>query len=390
MRRALTLSVALWVAGCGGPPPLPADYAAPGGGALVRVPEDHPTIQAGVDAAGDGDTVLVAPGFYFEKVRIVGKRIDVASWYAASKDPEHRNKTVVSGRGAAFEIERPRDAPGEVSIVGFTLRNAKFGVRVNGGAARVEANRIYGNADHAILGNETRLTVIDNEIRDHREGAGISLNGASTLLAEDNVLDRNRIGLLLSLHPYEGEILELRVRGNRVRRSQMGGVMLLPYGGESDRRVWIERNVFDGTLEVAVGCRDRRPNVPASLGVEMHEAVFVVHNTFVNNAFGVVGGDNVVAMNNLFVDTAEVALLRLEGESRVDRNGFWSNGLDEERVPRSRHLRRAEPRIGDDFRLEAGSPAIDAGSSAFTHQGAVVLPVGSWEGEAPDLGAFER
>jgi hypothetical protein len=33
-------------------------------GAIVRVPEDYPTIQAGVDAAVEGDTVVVGPGEY--------------------------------------------------------------------------------------------------------------------------------------------------------------------------------------------------------------------------------------------------------------------------------------------------------------------------------------
>ncbi len=43
--------------------------------ATIHVPADQPTIQAGIEAAGDGDVVLVAPGTYIENVCFFGKAI---------------------------------------------------------------------------------------------------------------------------------------------------------------------------------------------------------------------------------------------------------------------------------------------------------------------------
>ena len=45
----------------------------------IEVPNDFGTIQAAINAAGDGDVVVVAPGNYNEAINFIGKAITVQS-----------------------------------------------------------------------------------------------------------------------------------------------------------------------------------------------------------------------------------------------------------------------------------------------------------------------
>lgn len=80
----------------------------------IHVPADHATIQAAVDAAVDGDDILVAPGVHNGTVRIAGKSLTIAST-GDSQD------TFIRG-GFMEQVIRVDSNPGDVvTISGFTL-----------------------------------------------------------------------------------------------------------------------------------------------------------------------------------------------------------------------------------------------------------------------------
>ena len=69
---------------------------------VLRVPADYLKIQLAVNAAVNGDTVVVSPGTYFENVIFRGKKILLTSRYYESGDVSFILSTVINGSKPAF------------------------------------------------------------------------------------------------------------------------------------------------------------------------------------------------------------------------------------------------------------------------------------------------
>ncbi|PWB74372.1 hypothetical protein C3F09_04035 [candidate division GN15 bacterium] len=116
----------------------------------IHVPADQPTIQAGINAAVNGDTVLVAPGTYIgdqnRDIDFLGKRIALISESGASATTIDCDGSAISPH-RAFYLHSGEDST--ALIQGFTITNAyDTAAAVYGAAAGVKLSGcvISGNS----------------------------------------------------------------------------------------------------------------------------------------------------------------------------------------------------------------------------------------------------
>ena len=142
--------------------------------ATIHVPGNQYTIQAGINAARDGDIVLVAPGTYVEYIDFMGKAITLQS----EKGVE---VTFIEGSKSAVVVVFTRGEDNESVIDGFTVRNGEGGIYCLNSSPTVINCRIVGNRGSRGAGIACRIssspvitncTISENET--NNTGGGIS------------------------------------------------------------------------------------------------------------------------------------------------------------------------------------------------------------------------
>ena len=86
---------------------------------VIGVPGDFPTIQAAIDAAEDGDVIVVEPGTYRETIDFRGRAITVRS--TAPDDPGVVAATIIDGANNGSVVTFRSGETGQSVLSGFTI-----------------------------------------------------------------------------------------------------------------------------------------------------------------------------------------------------------------------------------------------------------------------------
>ena len=326
---------------------------------VINVPEDFETIQAGIDAAEDGDTVLVQPGVYHENVVLRTADITLASLILVTGHTWTIDSTIIDAddEDCGISVELANDA-GAI-IRGFTVRNGQQfcggGIDVQHGQPVFEDMVVtecsaewWGGGIYLTNSSSAefrRCRIFEN---DAFWGGGVAVNGA-TLVMSDCELTSNEA-------KYDGAgLLESGYRdGSNI---SLNHVLIADNVAGDSAAAYIMRGTFHADHLTVARNRSLSEN-----GVGMRGYT---------GGFGLVGleAENCTITNSIFFenDTAEISV---NTGATINYSNI-EDGLDSIRVDEDTELIWGDGNIDEDplfinpdegdYHLTEDSPCIDAG-----------------------------
>jgi parallel beta-helix repeat protein len=169
---------------------------------VIQVPQQQPTIQAGIDAASNGDTVQVSSGAYVENISFNGKAITVTSVAGP------RMTTIDGGQINSVVTFDSGETTNSI-LRGFTIQNGAAtqgggGILIDQSSPTIEKNIIENNTacgggGGGVYVESSSAVVKNNIIRNNAQGScsgglgggGIALSGAGAAQIIGNTIEKN-------------------------------------------------------------------------------------------------------------------------------------------------------------------------------------------------------
>ena len=254
-------------------------------GATIHVPADQPTIQAAIDAATDGDTVLVSDGTYTENINFEGKAITVTSVNGS------KVTTIDGGKLNVVVAFVTKEGAGSV-LNGFTITNGLAG----------DQSPSFGEGGGIFIENTASPIITNNVITANGacDGAGIAIAFAGPLIQGNTITNNFQAGCSGGIGgggiAIRGESSGTRVIDNVISNNVMasggidgGGLLLFAGGSPLIQNNTISNNNLFGINTV----NSSTPQLVQN---------FIIHNTGGGLATSFGGGTGMTLINNTFAD----------------------------------------------------------------------------------------
>ncbi len=187
----------------------------PASATIINVPDDYETIQQGINASTDGDTVLVHPGTYVENINFNGHNIVLGSLFLTTGDTTYISQTIIDGDSSGSVVTFESGEDSTTIISGFTIQNgfslAGGGICANNAAApKIKHNIIRSNVvGYYFIGSgagggiycDGAPSITNNIIQDNiavfgyvAYGLGGGIHCTGSPIISDNLITRNYAG----------------------------------------------------------------------------------------------------------------------------------------------------------------------------------------------------
>jgi hypothetical protein len=385
-------------------------------GTTIRVPANEPTIQAAIDAATNGDRIVVSPGVYVENVDFLGKALRVTSTGGA-------NRTVIDGGGTGSTVRFVNGEPASAILSGFTIRDGTApapgyiggGILISGASPTIEHDVIQGNAAESgagigdLGGGPTiRWNTIEDNVSafdDNGYGGGIYLGGlpgaanGTAQIVGNKILDNSSDqGAAIGMFSGGFPLIEANtITGNTANYE---GGALADAGLSAPSLI---QNLIVGNAAAEGTALFLDANVPQSVAVNNTIANNVSESRVCTNCGGATVYEQFAPAafyNNLIIAASGATVMRCLSVdppppgTDLDNDVFASSGVVADGacpvVVGQQGNFSANPRLTATFHLLHSSPAVNAGDN-----NAPLLPTHDFAGHprisdgVVDLGVFE-
>jgi parallel beta-helix repeat protein len=386
-------------------------------GNIITVPGDQATIQAGIDAATAGDTVLVDPGTYDEGIDFSGKNIVVGSLYLTTGDTSYISITSIEGSNTSWKVLFMNGENQDAKLIGFTIKGGtQPGIRcANGSSPTLNHLKVINNTTGiwcATNSNPTleNLTISANtdvglHIEDHssptvrnvmvsnNQKRGIVCNEYSHPLIENSTISGNGGGI--SIMERSNPLLRnIKIINNTA--GSAAGVYIYFYSEPRFENVLIANNTATATSGTigggGVGMSSSSPVFVNVTIVDNHAneygggiSAMISHPVLINSIVWNNSSSGVPEICSFSYSTLKIAYSNIKGrEAGITTKFGGTYALLEDVI-------NSDPVFDVGYSLQSNSPCIDAGAAYYELDDSVYVNISpeNYVGAAPDIGFSE-